>query len=271
VRASAPAKINLGLVVGPLRDDGKHELLTVYQRVGLADRIDVDAAGGLRVEGFPGDTLVRGALEQLAAASHVEPAWHVRIEKRIPVAAGLGGGSADAAAALRALVDLWRVALPIEELFDMAARLGADVPMCLAGRAALASGVGERLATAPALPACAILLVNPGVALATPAVFAARRGDFSPERPLARPWTDLAGFARTLAERGNDLTDAAVSLQPVVGEVLAFLRRTDGAVHVAMSGSGATCFALYATIDEAQRAAARVPAPWWRHAGMLIG
>src|SRR3954452_19134067 len=101
MRAPAPAKINLALVVGPLRDDGKHELLTVYQRVGLADRIDVDAADMLTVEGFAEDTLVRGALEQLATATGVEPAWRVRIEKRIPVAAGLGGGSSDAATALR--------------------------------------------------------------------------------------------------------------------------------------------------------------------------
>ena len=105
-----------------------------------------------------------------------------------------------------ALVDLWRVALPVEELFDLAARLGADVPMCLAGRAALVSGVGERLAPAPALPPCAILLVNPGVALPTPDVFEARRGAFSEPRPLRIPGRDLASFAAALAERGNDLT-----------------------------------------------------------------
>jgi 4-diphosphocytidyl-2-C-methyl-D-erythritol kinase len=147
--------------------------------------------------------------------------------------------------------------------------LGADVPMCLAGRAARVFGIGERLVPAPPLPQCALLLVNPGVALPTADVFAARRGGFSPERPLPRPWTDLASFAATLAERGNDLTEAAVALQPVVGEALAFLRKTDGARHVAMSGSGATCFALYDTIEIAQRAAADVPSEWWRHAGRL--
>ena len=104
------------------------------------------------------------------------------------MAAGLGGGSADAAATLKALIDLWRVALPVEELFDLAARLGADVPMCFAGRArARLGGVGEQLAPAPALPPCAILLVNPGIALPTPEVFKARRGAFSARAPL-HPW-----------------------------------------------------------------------------------
>jgi len=276
----APAKINLWLNVVGRRADGYHLLDSLIAFTDLADEIAAQPADRLTlaVDGplaqalvGEADNLVLKAARLLAERAGVSPRAALRLTKRIPVAAGLGGGSADAAAALRTLADLWRVALPVEELFDLAARLGADVPMCLAGRAALASGVGERLAAPPALPHCAILLVNPGVALTTPEVFGARRGDFSPARPLAQPWTDLAGFATALAERGNDLTEAAVSLRPVVGEVLAFLRRTDGAVHVAMSGSGATCFALYATIDEAQRAATRVPAPWWHHAGALIG
>jgi 4-diphosphocytidyl-2-C-methyl-D-erythritol kinase len=162
------------------------------------------------------------------------------------------------------------VALPVQELFDIAARLGADVPMCFAGRAAFASGVGEQLAPAPPLPACAILLVNPRVALPTPDVFKARRGAFSERRPV-QPWTDLASFAAALAGRGNDLTEAAISLQPVVAHVLTFLRKGDGALHTAMSGSGATCFALYDSVERADRAAARLPTSWWHHAGKLVG
>jgi 4-diphosphocytidyl-2-C-methyl-D-erythritol kinase len=139
--------------------------------------------------------------------------------------------------------------------------------MCVAGRTAFVSGVGELLDAAPALPPCAVLLVNPGVTLSTAEVFAARRGSFSASRTVAPTWSGLADLAEALAERGNDLTAAAVSLRPVIGEVLSFLGATDGARHAAMSGSGATCFALYSTAAEARQAAARLPAAWWRHAG----
>jgi 4-diphosphocytidyl-2-C-methyl-D-erythritol kinase len=276
----APAKINLWLNVVGRRADGYHLLDSLIAFTDLADEIEAEPADRLvlTVDGplapalaSEGDNLVLKAARLLADHAGVAPRVALRLSKRIPVAAGLGGGSADAAATLRALVELWRIALPVEELFDLAARLGADVPMCLAGRAALVSGAGERLAPAPPLPPCAILLVNPRVPLPTAEVFAARRGNFSPPRPLVQPWTDLASFAAALAERGNDLTEAAIGLRPVIADMLAFLRHTDGALHVAMSGSGATCFALYPTIDLAQRAAACAPTSWWHHAGKLIG
>ncbi len=124
---AAPAKINLALVVGPLGSEGKHEVTTVLQRVGLADRITLEPAPGLRVEGFPDDTLVARALELLAEAAAVPPAWAVRIEKEIPVAAGLGGGSADAAAALRLANDTLAAPVPPDALQALAAAVGADV------------------------------------------------------------------------------------------------------------------------------------------------
>ena len=213
------------------------------------------------------DNLVLRAARLLAERAGVAPQAALRLAKNIPVAAGLGGGSADAAAALRALVELWRLRLSERELFDVAASLGADVPMCLAGRTSFVSGVGERLEAAPELPPCAILLVNPGVSLSTVDVFAARRGDFSSVRPSAPTWSGLAGLVKVLANRGNDLTPAAVSLRPVIGEVLSFLGATEGTHYAAMSGSGATCFALYATAAEARHAAARLPQAWWHHAG----
>ena len=119
------------------------------------------------------------------------------------------------------------------------------------------------------MPACAILLVNPGIALPTPAVFRARQGSFSTALPIGNGWRDLREFASDLARRGNDLTEAAISLQPEVGDVLERLRRSDGVAHVAMSGSGATCFGLYGTFEEAKRAASLFPASWWRHVGRL--
>ena len=274
----APAKVNLWLNVVGRRDDGYHLLDSLVAFVDLADRVearphdrlslelDGPLAGALSGES---DNLVLKAARLLADRAGVAPRAAIRLAKHVPVAAGLGGGSADAAAALRELVDLWRVAMPEDELFDLAGRLGADVPMCLAGRTAFVSGVGEKLAWAPVLPECAVLLVNPGAALATRDVFAARRGAFSPARPAPGSWRDLAALAGILAGRGNDLTPAAVSLAPAVGHVLEALDRT-GARHAAMSGSGATCFALYDSSDVARRAAASLPAAWWRHVGRFV-
>lgn len=276
----ARAKVNLWLNVVGRRADGYHLLDSLIAFTDLADEVEAAPADRLTlaVEGplaaalaeDGDDNLVLKAARRLADRAGVAPRVALKLIKRIPVAAGLGGGSADAAATLRALIDLWRIALPVEELFATAEQLGADVPMCFAGHAALASGVGEKLAPAPPLPSCAILLVNPRVTLPTPDVFRARQGAFSEPRPL-RPWTDLASFAATLAERGNDLTDAAITLRPVVADVLAFLRKSDGACHIAMSGSGASCFALFESVERANRAANRLPASWWHHAGNLVG
>jgi len=274
----AHAKVNLWLNVVGRRDDGYHLLDSLVAFVDLADHVearpgdrlmlglDGPLAGALAGEA---DNLVLKAARLLADRAGVAPRAAIRLIKHIPVAAGLGGGSADAAATLRELVDFWRVAMPEDELFDLAAHLGADVPMCFAGRTAFVSGVGERLTVAPPLPECAVLLVNPGTALPTSDVFAARRGAFSPARPAPRPWRDLAALVGVLAERGNDLTAAAVSLAPMVGRVLEALARTE-ARHVAMSGSGATCFALYDSQDLARRAASALPASWWRHVGRFV-
>lgn len=276
----APAKINLWLQVVGRRDDGYHLLDSLVAfAADLADTleatpadaltlaIDGPLAGGLASEP---DNLVLKAARALAAAAGIAPRAALRLTKNIPMAAGLGGGSADAAAALRALIDLWRVALPVEELFDLAAALGADVPMCLAGRSAIASGIGDRLAPAPALPPCGLLLVNPGVALATKDVFARRQAAFSQSLPVERAWPTLSDLVAALERRGNDLTDAAVSLQPMVGEVLAVLGRAPDVRYRAMSGSGATCFALFDSVARAAAAAQTLPVSWWRHAGRLV-
>ncbi len=145
-RGAAPAKVNLALVVGPSRPDGKHELVTVYQRVALADRLIVERATQLSVDGFPTDTLVRGALTALAEAAGTEPTFAATIQKRIPVAAGLGGGSSDAAAALRLGNALLDDPLPPDRLHDLAAGLGADVPFFLHDGPQLGTGDGTTLA-----------------------------------------------------------------------------------------------------------------------------
>lgn len=144
-RAPATAKLNLALVVGPTRDDGRHEVATVLQRLDLADRVSVEASTELRVEGFAGDTLVRGALEALAAAAGVEPGWRARIWKHVPVAAGLGGGSSDAATALRLANATLPEPLTQERLHELAASLGADVPFFLTSGPQLGTGTGTEL------------------------------------------------------------------------------------------------------------------------------
>ena len=142
---AAPAKLNLALVVGPTRPDGRHEVATVLQRISLADRIALESADQLRVDGFPEDTLVRRALESLAAAAGTEARWHVEIEKQIPVAAGLGGGSSDAATALRLANATLPRPLGEDRLHELAAELGADVPFFLSDGPQLAEGDGTML------------------------------------------------------------------------------------------------------------------------------
>jgi 4-diphosphocytidyl-2-C-methyl-D-erythritol kinase len=286
IARDARAKINLYLRVVGRRDDGYHLLDSLIAFCDLADTITVAPAGDLTLTidgplagalaGEPSENnLVLRAARALAGRAGIAPKAAIRLTKRIPVAAGLGGGSADAAATLLALVDLWRVAMPQEELFDLAATLGADVPMCLAGRAAQVSGIGERVGPAVALPAAGILLVNPGEPLATPPVFAtyARSGaSFSTASPLDQASSDVAALGIELARRGNDLATAATTLVPAIEEVRAVLIATAGCQIAQMSGSGATVFALYDNISAARTAAEIVASghpTWWSHAGRL--
>jgi|SRR5579864_158742 len=282
-RRRALAKLNLYLHVVGRRADGYHLLDSLVAFAEVGDEIIADAAPGLSLKitgpyaaalgGTPRDNLVWRAAEGLAAHAKRDAAAALSLVKNLPVASGIGGGSSDAAATLRALASLWGIAVAEDELAALGARLGADVPVCLLGRAAWLGGIGERVARAPALPECAVLLANPGVALATPDVFAARRGTFSaPARFDAMPG-DASGLAALLAERRNDLSDAAVVLSPAIADVLARLAHLPGALLARMSGSGATCFALFATLEEAEAAAQQLRAErgeWWIAAARLL-
>ena len=150
-RASACAKINLALLVGPRRDDGLHEVVTVLQRIDLADRLELEPAHENSVSGFAEDTLVKRALDLVSADTNEH--WRAKLEKRIPVSAGLGGGSSDAASTLLALNRLWELDWPVEQLLPIGATVGADVPFFLGGRNAFVAGIGERLAPAEVAPA----------------------------------------------------------------------------------------------------------------------
>ncbi|MBC7905550.1 MAG: 4-(cytidine 5'-diphospho)-2-C-methyl-D-erythritol kinase, partial [Rhodospirillaceae bacterium] len=181
--------------------------------------------------------------------------------------------AADAAAALKGLAQLWGTALSESEMMALALSLGADVPVCLAGRPMAVSGVGEHMQPAPDLPSAWLVLVNPRVPLSTPSVFKARQGDFTDPAPLDTRPTDAHALAGLLALRRNDLTAAALSLVPAVGEALALIAATPGCLLARMSGSGATCFGLFASETDAVAASASLSAVqpgWWVAAAPLL-
>ncbi len=250
--APATAKINLALVVGPRRDDGKHEVLTVYQRVALADRVDLEPAGELRVEGFAADTVVRRALEAVAAAAGVEPRWRARIRKRIPVAAGLGGGSSDAATALRLADRLLPQPLGPRGLHALAAGLGADVPFFLTSGPQLGSGDGGELQPLELPQDYAVLLLVPhGVAKAsTAAVYAAfdeRGGAAGFERRREELWSRLAAVDSATDLALLPRNDLASSPWSVRLEEL-------GAFRADVSGAGPAVYGLFPDARAAARA-----------------
>ncbi|MGE5145469.1 MAG: 4-(cytidine 5'-diphospho)-2-C-methyl-D-erythritol kinase [Candidatus Eiseniibacteriota bacterium] len=281
VHVAAPAKLNLYLHVTGKRADGYHLLDSLIAFAAVHDTVSVKPAATLALElagpfaatlRHESDNLVLRAARVLAATAGVKPGARIRLIKRLPVASGIGGGSADAAATLKALARLWQVDDAVD-LAALALPLGADVPMCLAGRAAVASGIGEHLAPVPPLPPAALVLANPMARLQTNRVFQARTGAFSkPGAPLG-PGADAAALALALADRRNDLTVPAVGLRPQIRVVLDALTASEGCLLARMSGSGATCFGLYADDATAARAAAAIAAKhrgWWICATRLL-
>jgi 4-diphosphocytidyl-2-C-methyl-D-erythritol kinase len=254
-RAKAFAKINLALVVGPLRPDGKHEVASVLQRIDLHDVLELEAAPGkgIVVEGFPEDTLVRAALEELADALSIDPSWHVWIEKRIPLAAGLGGGSSDAAAALGLANSLVPKPLDVSELDTIAAGIGADVPFFLREGPQLGTGDGSDLSPVELPQDYAVLLVVPdGYAKGSTAAvyrsydergvyggFEERRAALLDELSRVQEPSDLASLPR------NDLVSS-----PLAGE----LERL-GAFRADVSGAGPAVYGLFDRREDAERAA----------------
>jgi 4-diphosphocytidyl-2-C-methyl-D-erythritol kinase len=281
----ASAKVNLYLHVTGRRADGYHLLdsLAVFPDVGDVLRVmpceglslELTGPFGTALRAEP-DNLVLRAARALAQAGGIAPHGRITLEKNLPLASGIGGGSADAAAALRLLSRHWNIRLPPAELARIAVALGADVPVCLASVPAGMRGVGEQLTAAPALPALGMVLLNPGVAVATPAVFKARRdssqGGFTPEATWPAGWGDAAALIRFLATTRNDLEAPAVSLAPAIATALAALWAEPGCLLARMSGSGATCFGLFANAAAAHSAALRVSRPgWWSWGGAMRG
>ncbi len=215
-----------------------------------------------------GDNLVLRAARALGRHAGVTPGARMVLTKNLPVASGIGGGSADAAAALRVLLRLWDVSSETVDVPALALSLGADVPVCVHNRPMRMRGIGEELTDAPALPACGIVLVNPGVPVATADVFRARKGNFSAAPELPAAWPSATAMALQLAQLSNDLEAAALELCPAIGTVLAEMRKQPGCLLARMSGSGATCFGLFPTAEEAGKAADQLRRPgWWSWGG----
>jgi 4-diphosphocytidyl-2-C-methyl-D-erythritol kinase len=287
----ARAKVNLTLRVIGRRVDGYHDLESVVAFCDCADRLTLERGTGLTLTtigprapdcGEAADNLVLKAARLLGERVGEFKAGEFILDKVLPVAAGIGGGSADAAAALRLLARANKLELDDPRLIEVARLTGADVPVCLASRACVMTGVGETLLplTLPKMPC---VLVNPCVPVATSDVFRAlglRHGEllvgatdvilYDPTWPEAGAPIDA--WIGVLSDIGNDLEKPAMRIQPVIGEVLAALRDTAGARLARMSGSGATCFAIFNDVADAQRAAQAIrrehPA-WWVHAGAL--
>ncbi len=272
---AAPAKINLFLHVTGRRDDGYHllESLVVFAETG--DRLVVEASEDLSLavtgpfaaglpDGGP-DNLVLRAASALQHAGEIKTGAHIVLEKNLPVSSGIGGGSADAAAALRALSVLWNIDPAFSRLAGIGLSIGADVPVCLNGRPAMMTGVGETLRDAMAPPPCGVVLVNGGEGVSTPEVFAVRTASFTDNGDWQTPPT-FDAFIEALTGRKNDLSDPAMSVSPVIGEVLAVLSETRHCALARVSGSGGTCFGLYPDIASADHASSAIKAAhpdWW--------
>jgi 4-diphosphocytidyl-2-C-methyl-D-erythritol kinase len=259
----APAKLNLALHVRARRADGYHELETLFAFVEAGDVVRVEAAeaasfaitgpfaAGLSGEG---DNLVTRAAARFAESFGGGP-WAISLEKNLPIASGIGGGSADAAATLRALGRLRGVA--VEKLYPIADALGSDVPACLLRETAVGRGRGEQLEVIDGAPGVPVLLVNPGVAVSTAQVFAGWDGVDRGPLPEGR-------MGAIVHDGRNDLELPARAIAPEIDEVLDVLGSQPGALMARMSGSGATCFALFERADDCAAAAARLAQPgWW--------
>ena len=284
------AKVNLTLRVVGRRVDGYHDLESVVAFADCADRLSLTPGPKLNLTttgplaqacGETADNLVVKAAQLLGQRVNDLKLGEFTLDKVLPVAAGIGGGSADAAAALRLLAQANGLALDDARLIEVAQLTGADVPVCLASGACVMTGVGETLMPL-SLPKMPCVMVNPRVAVATKDVFAAlglRAGELlvgATDVLQAAAWPEngasLEDWVEALAIGSNDLEAPATRIQPVIGKVLAALNATNGAWLARMSGSGATCFAIYENTAEAQRAAQKIQQDhpqWWVHAGIL--
>ena len=275
VSIKAPAKVNLYLHVTGKREDGYHFLDSLFVFAQDGDLITVQESDSLKLDiqgpyakalPIKDDNIIIKAVRLLAAVYGKEPSVAIRLEKNLPVASGIGGGSADAAATLKALLRLWDLKIPLDQLQEIALRLGADVPSCLSAKAVQVSGIGEKLTPAPLLPKLFLLLINPNRPVSTPQVFKIRKPTFSSPAPFTQKMTGFDEFIEALSKRHNDLSEAACQIEPSVAEVLQALEQNRLCRLARMSGSGGTCFGIFPNAEEAslcQEEIRKNHSEWW--------
>lgn len=279
-RRFAPAKINLFLHVGDKRADGYHDLVSLIAFADAGDWLEVRDAKrqSLSITGpfaealkDETDNLVLRAARELGVwaeeRDHKTTPVELILEKNLPIAAGIGGGSSDAAAVLHLLAEHWSLPIPIDELESIGKAMGADVPVCLRGCPTLVSGMGEILSPAPELPAFSLVLVNPGIEVPTKRIFntiSVRSGTVPP--PFPPRFESARAFAMFLDGLFNDLAAPAKAIAPVIMSAEGALVATEGCLIARMSGSGATCVGLYEKDEDAVAAAAKIAQAnptWW--------
>ncbi len=284
ISEAAPAKVNLYLHIGAVREDGLHDLASLFVFTRDGDRVWVESADeiSLTITGPfaealgvfpPEDNLVCKAASLLKEEFSIDGGVKITLEKNLPIAAGIGGGSADAAAAMRALVRHWNLSVPEDTLSQLAFRLGADVPACLSGAPVDVTGAGEKVSPGPIVAPLWICLVNPGIATPTGPIFAAfDLANPAPPAPTlaASRQIDDETVGTLFRETRNDLEPAACLHAPAIQQTLTFLEKRPGVLGARMSGSGATCFALFRAENDARQTAEEAKTfGWWALASQL--
>ena len=285
----ANAKINLYLHITGKRGDGLHTLdsLVVFADVGdtiTATPINenpeiIFSTSGPFGNNVPLDesNLVVRTAKLLQEKYNIKNGARINLEKNLPPSSGMGGGSADAAAAMRALGEIWNIDFSKDnkvELYSvMASRIGADVPVCFNGKNVFMGGIGEKLDPAPILPSCWLLLVNPNIPVSTPAVFSVRKGAFSELGRFDISPSNANELADILSLRNNDLSTGAQEIEPEIANVISALQKLEGVLLARMSGSGATCFAIYSNEQSALMGAQKIAnenPEWWVRATRML-
>ena len=275
IQEYALAKINLNLHTTGRLENGYHSLQSLVVFASVHDTVEVRAAQSLSLtisgpfaDGLSTgpDNLVMKAALALQAATNCQLGAALHLQKKLPLASGIGGGSADAAATIKALCRLWQLSPPRHIIDKLALSLGADVPVCMAATAQIMNGIGDILCPAPLLPEIPAVLVNPGIRVSTPDVFKARKADFSKPFNFAHQKFEFDQLVTLLKQTHNDLMAPAIQLHPEINNVIDDLNQFSGSFLARMSGSGATCFAVFDTVLNAEKAVEilhKTHPDWW--------